>query len=271
MSESIPTREDLLRSFRRVGVATGDTLYVASSMSGLGMMSNPMEDTISALCEAVGEDGTLVMPTFNFGFCEGAPFDVGQTPSTCGQLTEAFRTHPKVLRSCSPPYHSIAAWGRRARELSSIDSVTSFGPTSVFERMYQLNARCLLLGVGFESGVVHVHWLEERIGVPYRDWKAFESEVRLGGIVRKQRHLMYARRSDLNIALDAEPLGKVMDEAGCVQHDTVGLCNLQSFDLQDFARVVEPRMRQDPLLVLTPASRAEYLIANQTVPGKIAV
>lgn len=266
-----PTRENLVEALCTVGVAPGDTIYVASSIAGLSMMQDPIAETLAALFEAVGEQGTIVMPTFNFAFCEGAPFDVGQTPSTCGQLTEAFRQLPGVLRSYSPPYHSFAVWGKRSHELMTLRSTTSFGPTSIFQRLHDLNARHVLLGVGFDAGVAQVHWLEETLGVPYRDWKAFEGDVLLGGDKQRKRYLMYARRRDVQIALDADPLGEQLKHAGCVLSSIVGLCEIQSFLLQDFSRVLRPRLEGDRLALLTPESRDAFLRANRSQPKHVMV
>lgn len=271
MSEQAPTRETLVQALQSVGVSAGDTIYVASSLAGLSAMQDPIAETLAALFDAVGEQGTIVMPTFNFAFCEGAPFDVGQTPSTCGQLTEAFRQLPGVMRSCSPPYHSFAVWGKRAHELTQLKSATSFGPSSVFQRLHDLNARHVLLGVGFDAGVAQVHWLEETLGVPYRDWKAFEGEVLVGGEAQRKRYLMYARRRDVDIALNADPLGEQLKQAGCVTYATVGLCEIQSFLLQDFNRVLRPKLEEDRLTLLTPESRSAFLNANRTNPQRAAV
>lgn len=271
MSDSIPTRESILAALQAVGVKSGDTLYVASSMGGLGMMADPLGETLGALFDAVGQEGTLVMPTFNFSFCEGAPFDLGQTPSNCGQLTEAFRLLPGVLRSCSPPYHTIAAWGKHAKALTEKYSTTSFGPCSVFQRLHDLDARHILLGVGFDAGVAQVHWLEETIGVPYRDWKAFEGELLLGGMPIRRRFLMYARRRDVSIELNADPLGDELRAAGCLQSSTIGLCEIQSFLLRDLAQIAAPKLREDPLLLLTDESRAAFQAANRSALSQVAV
>jgi aminoglycoside 3-N-acetyltransferase len=271
MSDSIPTRASILTALQAVGVKPGDTLYVASSVEGLGMMADPLGETLGALFDAVGNEGTLVMPTFNFSFCEGAPFDLGQTPSTCGQLSEAFRLLPGVLRSCSPPYHSIAAWGKYAQALTEKCSTTSFGPCSVFQRLHDLDARHLLLGVGFNAGVAQVHWLEETVGVPYRDWKAVEGEVLAGGFSTRRRFLMYACRDDVSVELDANPLGDELRSTSCLQSTMVGSCEIQSFLLRDFARIATPKLHEDPLLLLTAESRAAFQAANRSTLGRVAV
>lgn len=249
------TKEDLLAGLRAVGLQRGDTVYVASSLVGLGRMADPVGDTLWALRQAVGEEGTLVMPAFNFSFCEGQPFDREQTPSNVGMLTEAFRKLPGTLRTWSPPYHTVTAAGPRAEEISRIEALTSFGTDSVFQYLHDIGAKHLLIGVGYQDGVAHFHWLEERVGVPYRFWKKFEGDVILNGERRHRVFFMYARRQDIPTRLDADPLGLEFERAGHVRVAEVGLCRLRAFDLRDFRAVLEPRLAADPQALLVPEDR----------------
>lgn len=57
---------------------------------------------IEAIETAIGSDGTLVMPAFSYSFTKGEPFDVGNTPSVVGMVTERFRTRPGVRRTSDP-------------------------------------------------------------------------------------------------------------------------------------------------------------------------
>ena len=68
---------------------------------------------MAALLEAVGPSGTLIAPTFNFGFTRGEPFDARATPSKMGAITELVRTDPRATRVAHPIYSFavIGAYG----------------------------------------------------------------------------------------------------------------------------------------------------------------
>ena len=249
------TREDLLAGFRQVGILPGETVYVASSLIALGLMDEPVASTLWALREAVGPEGTLVMPTFNFSFCKGEAFDREQSPSSVGMLTEAFRKLPGTLRTWSPPYHTVAAAGPRAKEISSIESLTSFGRDSVFQYLHDIGAKQLLIGCDYQEGVAHFHWLEELIEVPYRFWKKFEGEVSLNGVRQHRVFFMYARRQDIPTRMDADPLGREFEQAGNVHTTTVGMCHLRAFNLRDFKQFIDPHLTAEPLSLLVPEDR----------------
>jgi len=250
--------QELLEAFQSVGLERGDVVYVASSLAALGMMDDPVRDTLGALRQVVGEEGTLVMPAFNFDFCRGEPFDVRRTPSTCGQLSETFRTLTGVVRSASPPYHGVTAVGPGAREFGAIRSLTSFGRDSVFQHLHDVEAKHLLIGCGYDEGVAHFHWLEELREVPYRYWKKIEGQVISDGECHQQTHFMYARRLDLGVELDADVLGEEFERAGFVRSTTVGLCRIRAFELRDLQVFAAPRLARDPLVLLKPGSRGPF-------------
>lgn len=248
MNVLTPTRTELLAGLQAVGVQPGDVLYVASSLAALGLMDNPVGSVLSALREAVGPSGTLVMPAFNFAFCQQAEFDRELTPSTVGVLTEAFRQLPDAIRTWAPPYHTVTAVGPLATEISAIEALTSFGGDSVFQYLHDINAKQLLLGIDYHGGVAHFHWLEELHQVPYRYWKKFEGSVILNGQKKHRAFFMYARRS--NIQLNAEPAAKIFEQAGYVQQTMVGLCPLRAFNLRDFKQFFEPHFQQNPFILV---------------------
>lgn len=252
------TPDALRDGLRAVGLQAGDTVYVAASLAALGLMDNPVEAALGALREVVGPGGTLVMPAFNFDFCHGLPFDCERSPARTGVLSEAFRNQAGTRRSWAPPFHSVTAAGPRAEELTSPEALTSFGRDSVFQRLHDLGAKQLLIGCGFHEGVVHVHWLEELLQVPYRHWKRFEGEIIRAGRAETRTFFMYARGERPKVTLDAGPLGEEFAMSGAVRAATVGLCRLQAFDLRAFAEYAQPRFRANPLLLVAGADRHRF-------------
>src|ERR1700737_1444538 len=60
------TPNDLQRSLRRLGIESGDIVIVHSSFDAFEGFTGKPSDVISALKEAIGSKGTLLMPTLPF-------------------------------------------------------------------------------------------------------------------------------------------------------------------------------------------------------------
>jgi aminoglycoside 3-N-acetyltransferase len=92
------TFEGLVEGFQKSGVEQGDTLLVRSSYKSFGEVDGGPATVIRALEAALGTDGdgTLIMPTFNFDFNQGKPWDVRKTRSKMGALTEIVRIDPRA-------------------------------------------------------------------------------------------------------------------------------------------------------------------------------
>src|SRR5512134_2702773 len=112
------TFDKLVEGFRKLGVEEGDTLLVHSSYKSLGAVDGGPQIVINALEAVLGEEGTLVMPTFSFNFNKGMPWDVRSTPSKMGILTELVRNEPRSKRVFHPIY-SFAILGKHAEMLGN--------------------------------------------------------------------------------------------------------------------------------------------------------
>ena len=140
--------ESITRALRTVGVEQGDLVLMHSDASavikmlGSGDWGRALELLGTACLDAVGPDGTVVVPTFNWAFCKGQPYDARRTPSVLGLFSNYLRTRPDAVRSPHPIF-SFAAIGPHAPSLFSGISKSSFGEDSVFGRLRQRDVQTL--------------------------------------------------------------------------------------------------------------------------------
>ena len=176
------TVESLLADLRLLGVGSGMTLLVHSSLSSLGWVSGGPVAMVQALAGFVGPDGTLVMPTHSADLSDPArwrhppvpeswwetirrtmpAYDPDLTPSRkMGAIPECFRKKPGALRSPHPVL-SFAAWGARAAAVAEEHPLDNpLGEHSPLARVYDLDGWVLLLGVGHGSNT-SLHLAEYR-------------------------------------------------------------------------------------------------------------
>lgn len=163
---------DLVAALAAMGMNPGDTIFIHSSMMQFYNFTGTAEDFIEQLITYLGPDGTLAMPAFpphKYSLCmtclsenyhgpeDDVKFDVKQTPSGAGYLTEVFRKYPGVERSINIQ-HSVCAIGKNAQYLVSEHnkSVTCWDKYSPYYKLKLLNAKVFSLGLPkYVSTVIH--------------------------------------------------------------------------------------------------------------------
>jgi aminoglycoside 3-N-acetyltransferase len=166
------TRADLARDLARLGIARGDTVFVHSSLKSLGYVEGGAAAVIGALQDAVGQEGTLLVPTYYLpagtvkATCELADyvFDPKRHGTNMGRLPETFlaqATHRSIH-----PTHSVSAWGRHAQYLTEAHhhAPSIFGIGSPWQRFVGIEG-AKVLGLGVSMGpVTFYHVVEDALG-----------------------------------------------------------------------------------------------------------
>lgn len=240
--------DELKAHFSAMGVAKGRTVLVHSSFKSLGPVEGGPQGVLDALLALVGSDGTLVMPAYNFtSWTEGHYFDLAHTRSEMGVLTEVARRGPAFRRTGHPIY-SFAAAGRLAAELADIESVASYGPGSVFDRLHRENSVIVSLGLGFNATFTMTHHVESISGAcRYRYEKPF-SGIYVGrdGKPSLKTYSMMVRDIAQGVQTDIIPAMTRLVEGGAIKEYSINgaLCHF-SYS-RDFVDALLPIVRSSP-------------------------
>jgi len=184
----------------RCGVRRGGVLLVHSSMSALGIVPAGPETVILGLLEALGPEGTLLIPSLSYEFVtpERPVFNVLLTPSNIGLIPEFFRTRRGSVRSWCPT-HSVSGAGPAAKEILAEHHLddTPCGPRSPFRKLRDCGGQILMLGCGLRPNT-SMHGVEELVGPPYLFGETIEHAVTRpdGGkfTMRLRRHNFAGKR-----------------------------------------------------------------------------
>lgn len=232
------TMADLVRDFKHLGIAPGMTLLVHSSMRTIGWVNGGAVAVVLALEEALGPNGTLVMPAHTSDLSDPAhwsnppvpeswwdiirheapAFDATWTPSRrMGAIAEAFRTQPGTWRS-DHPHVSFVARGPNATTIVADHSLAAgLGDELPLSRLYDLDARVLLLGLGYNNNT-SLHLAEYRADFPGK------RTMRQGASVLRDGRPQWVAFDDLDWNdEDFVAIGEAFNaETGLVQQGKVG-------------------------------------------------
>lgn len=176
------TVKSLRADLHALGVARGDVVIVHPSLRAIGWVVGGAAAVVDALCEAVGPEGTVTMPAHSGDWsdpshwanppvpaawwpeirAERPAFDPYATPlREMGAVAENLLMRRTTLRS-DHPLHSHMANGRHAELITRHHRLAdSFGDRSPLGRLYELDAKVLLIGVGHAHNT-SLHLAESR-------------------------------------------------------------------------------------------------------------
>lgn len=168
----LATRSRISADLRALGIAGGDIVCAHTALASIGFVPGGARTVIEALLEAIGEDGTLVMPSFSGDLSDPAAwrfppvpddwigpirdempaYDPVRTPSRgVGSVAELFRCWPGARRSAHPQ-SSFSAVGPNAQNIVQGHSLNErFGRHSPLARLEQLGGKVVLLGAPWDT------------------------------------------------------------------------------------------------------------------------
>ncbi len=252
------TKAKLLQQFRLLGIQEGSVIEVHSSLKSLGHVAGGARTVVDALMDAVGYDGTIIMPAQGHDNSEPAywmnppieahlfsevrenvpPFDgkISDMPYM-GAIAANLRLRPGVFIS-DHPVGAFMAWGKYAKWITQSNPLSyTFSQESPIGRMVELKAEVLLIGVGYDN-CTGIHLAETRGNV--RSILLQGSSINIEGKAVWRKYLDYDYESD-----DFKPIGIRMEEMNLVEKRNIGEATVRLFSLHQAIKVAEEMFQKE--------------------------
>lgn len=197
-------------------------ILLHSDILRIGMLDELSDrDTMCSRYEEVLEeifaDRTYLLPTFNYDFCRDGIYDVQNSPSQVGALTDYYRTRYWAERTHTPVFHFCI---RHNKEFSLAPAKNCFGVTSTFAELVAHDGLVAILGPDL-SCATFIHHVEEICNIQYRFLKTFDGAI-IDGQERLPFKLVYRVRP-------LEPPNAVVYDWKKIESDLVAHNLLRSF------------------------------------------
>lgn len=202
--------QTIINGLQSLGIKKGDTVLVHSDATAAFKLgecdcwSDALELMKQSFLEVIGEEGTLVVPTFYYDFCEGKPFTYEKSESQVGIFSNYILFDKSSTRSLHPIF-SFSAIGPKAEELVADVPKTCFGKGSVLHRLHQEKAKMVFFNVGLGFSTF-IHYIEESQKVDYRYMKTFTGDISKDGKTYQDSFEYYVRYLDKNVDTDLTKL-----------------------------------------------------------------
>jgi aminoglycoside 3-N-acetyltransferase len=239
-------RQRLVAELQRLGVRRGGVLLVHSSLSSLGFVPGGPAAVIAALRDALGPEGTLMMPAHTWEWMNRGlrVFDARSTPGCVGVIAEVFRRMGGVLRSLHPT-HSVSAAGPRAAEMieGHETAETPCGAGTPYARLLEADGQILLLGATLDSNTAF-HCMEALCGYPDL-LRAEHEEFEIIDLDGTSRRLRVSQQRE-GIARRYRAMREPLVQAGAAVAGHAGGAELFLMHGARFQAVVSEWLRNDP-------------------------
>lgn len=158
----------------KMNLQIGDLVMIHASVGQLNL-TFPFYKILSILRDVIGEEGTMVFPTYpeetSYKFLkEGGTFNIKRSASFTGALSEFARRQPGAKRSMHP-IKSVAAIGPLAEELVSEHhlSVYPYDQCSPYYKIFEHKAK--IIGIGVRTTYLSaVHTVDDYLKADFPVW-----------------------------------------------------------------------------------------------------
>ena len=227
--------EDIQKMLKQLGISSSNCVTVHTSLKSIGKICGGAETMLNAFCEYL-QEGMLVVPTHTWANvnAETPEFNIrttkpciGAFPSLCAKVAI---DHENAVRSLHPT-HSAAIFGKKAKVYADGEiQVRSRTPRNgVWGRLYDQNAKVVMIGVGLESNT-YLHAVDEEVNDLPED-EAFYFDaclVDMNGKKHKISHMNKMAYWTSNLFPKLEPY---FFEHGAVSYSRLGNAKVICFDV----------------------------------------
>ena len=210
--------DEIANTWLDSGVKKGDTLLLHSNISRWSRIllkskiKNPLDIILNSFLKALGDEGTLILPLFNFDFNKGVTFDIFSTPSQMGALTEYGRLKNNAKRSGHPVY-SFCAIGKYSNDFENIINKSAYSDKSPFQLIRELDGSIAVLDLDDQKSMTFFHHVEEICEVNYRYLKNFKGNyIDKKGNLELRTFQIYVRDISKGVKTFVNPMGEILWE-----------------------------------------------------------
>ncbi|MHB8062985.1 MAG: AAC(3) family N-acetyltransferase [Ruminiclostridium sp.] len=244
--------EDITSALIAGGVKQGDTIFIHADVSTIGRLAQAnrslfLGGILTAFKEAVGLQGTIIMPTFTYSFCRGEIYDIKNSPSTVGCLTEYFRNLSEVVRTKDPIF-STAIWGKNAKEYVNV-SKNCFGTDSIFDYMHRDNAKIVMFGTP-KFPLTHFHYVEQKLNMPYRFIKKFTGIIKNNDEEYSDEVFYFVRKLDEISTSNPRKLQNYLRSQDVVSTIPIGFHYIEILQENEIFDSIYNMLIKDPYIIL---------------------
>ena len=162
------SKEKIANILNHFEIKQDSYLILHTSLFILGQIEGGIKTFYDLIIKKYGTQGTVIVPTFTYSFRRKQIFNVNHSVSApeVGIFPEFLRKQKKSYRNLDPLF-SFSSIGKD-KNIILRSRKNCFGKNSIFENLFNKNAKILSIGVEFTHGITEFMHIERLANVFYR-------------------------------------------------------------------------------------------------------
>jgi aminoglycoside 3-N-acetyltransferase len=202
--------------FSSVDLHKNDKLLLHSNMKNLYRSLKKLkyefktDDILSFLIDFLGNNGTLILPTFNFDFCNKGNYSCLKSKSQVGALSEAARIKAKRNKTWHPVY-SFVLFGNIPKDEVLKSNYSALGADSIFNWLTNNNGKIGIIDLSDQNSMTFYHHVEELMHANWRFHKEFIGKYEdFNNVIAEIKTKIFVRKLEENVKTDVIGMEKIL-------------------------------------------------------------
>lgn len=248
--------KDVSKALEEIGVSKGDHLFIHSNLGYLGKpegglnIRNIGDSIYQGIKNVVGDQGTICIPAFTYSFCKNEHYNSDSTPpERMGMLTDWFIENFKgSFKRSNDPIFSVICCGGMSEQFSKIDTNSSFGEGSFFDKFFKASGK--LVNFNMDAGSTFLHYVEKCLNIPYRMDKVFTGVSIEDGIRKNVEWTYFCRNLSHKYNFPQFVVwDRAAKEEGIVRTSKLGRGSVIALNTKDVFELFKSQLDSDPYIL----------------------
>ena len=234
---------------KKSNIKKGDTVFFHGNSMAIFQVNGPDSKSKTnffwkSILNYLGKNGTIIVPSFTYSINKNNIFDNKKSKSKLGQFSEDFRKIYLPDRT-NDPIFSVCVYGKKSKKIMKLSYKDSFGKNSIFDYLYLENVKLICLGCELKV-VTFLHYIEQSLQVPYREFKLFDTRV----LNEKKKMIktkikFFCRPDNINYSYNLNILKREMIKQKKLYVYKLGRIKSYSFKARDFFKICKNILKKN--------------------------
>ena len=255
-------KEELTEIFKPAKIKKNDVLLIHSNLEKIiryfkkNKYKFKPEDIINFLLDKVGINGTIIFPTFNFGFCKNGFYSFNDTKSEMGILSEIARKMNIGQKTWHPVY-STKIFGKIPQNEIDKKNYSGLGSDSIFNWINEVEGKIIIINLTDQQSMTIYHHYEELKKVDWRVYKNFCGKYQNSkNIIEKISVKLFVRNLKKKIITDVNGMEKILWEKNLYnsnkKYDTTGVRSIETKKLKkEVFKIIDKKLAKNILFKIS--------------------